>query len=87
MVQLQAARDAADARARFVYIQDDGSARELSLDEGAYLATAFDPGDGSRPYIKSSYEARTPMGALRGYLHRHKLPAEVVVRPCDVAPG
>lgn len=82
-MRLQAARDAADARARFVWVDDDGSARELTADECRYLATPFEGADGGRPYIKSRYKARTPDGRLGGYLERRMLPRGVVVRSGD----
>ncbi len=82
MVELQAARDAADARTRFVYVEDDGSAREITADEAEYLATRFDAEDGNRPYIKHGYDSLTPDRRLRGYLERRKLPPGVAVRPC-----
>ena len=75
------ASTAADAHTRFVYVEDDGSARELSHHQCAYLATAFEPFDGGRPYIKESYNARTPDKRLRGYLERRKLPRRIRVLP------
>jgi hypothetical protein len=71
------------ARARFVYVNDDGSARNLTVDESEYLATEFEFGDGARPYIKPRYEARTPDGRLLGFLERSKLPAHVTVHSTD----
>lgn len=75
-------KDAADA-SRYVWVDDDGSARELSIDEAEYLATEFLPFDGGRPYIKDSYKTRTPDGRLRGFLERRALPLGVTVRPFD----
>lgn len=77
----RAAVDAEDARRRYVQIRDDGSAHELGPWDAAYLATDFHGGDGGRPYIKESYETRTPDGRLRGFLERRQLPANVVVQP------
>ncbi|HEX2780002.1 MAG TPA: hypothetical protein VHM30_10910 [Gemmatimonadaceae bacterium] len=79
-MRLQAARDDTDARARFVWVDDDGSARELTADECRYLATAFEGADGGRPYIKDRYRSRTPDGRLGGYLERRMLPRGTVVR-------
>lgn len=64
----------------YVYVEDDGSARELESDEIEYLATKFEGGDGNRPYIKSSYDQLTPDNRMRGYLLRAQLPAGVLVR-------
>ena len=58
-----------------VYVDNDGSARELSDSEKTYVDRDFRPFDGARPYIKSHYQQRTPAGELRGYLDRTKLPA------------
>jgi hypothetical protein len=64
----------------YVWVDDDGEARELDADERAYLSTTFHPADGARPYVKIRYESRTPDGRLSGYLRRRQLPARVPVR-------
>lgn len=64
----------------YVYVEDDGSARELDEKERQYLRTPFNPTDGARPYVKSRYGERTPDGKLHGYLHRSQLPWRVRVR-------
>jgi uncharacterized protein YndB with AHSA1/START domain len=90
-IEVRAAADPDEARDRFVYMDDDGSTRELTPDESEYLATAFHPVDGNRPYIKASAASRTPDGRLRGFLlrwdmrstrvHRHiKAPRSTVYR-------
>lgn len=58
----------------YVYIEDDGTVRDLTPDDVEYLATPFLPGDGARPHIKWRYNERTPDGGLRGYLPRRKVP-------------
>ena len=78
---IRVAEDASDALARFVYIDDDGSARELGPWDATYLATDFDPGDGGRPYVKDTYDRRTPDGRLRGFLERVSLPMHIAIRP------
>ena len=50
----------------YAYIEADGSARELDESEVEYLSTEFHGTDGSRPYIKINYEARTPDGKIHG---------------------
>ena len=69
--------------ARYVWVEDDGSARELTRDEAEYIGTEFVPSDGGRPYIKSRYGSRTPDGRLSGFLARSALPAHVAVRAAD----
>lgn len=65
----------------FVYVEVDGTARELHADERAYLETDFEGGDGARPYVKSKYEQRDGSGGLSGYLRRSKLPAGASIKP------
>ena len=72
-----------DAHAKFVYVEDDGSARELTVDECIFLSTEFEAFDSGRPYVKSRYRARTPDGRLCGFLERRKLPRRVAIRPSD----
>jgi hypothetical protein len=59
----------------YVYINADGTARELHAGERAWLETEFKGGDGAMPYIKDSYEERNGWGELNGYLKRTALPA------------
>jgi hypothetical protein len=63
----------------YVYINADGTARELHAAERAYLETEFKGGDGAMPYIKDSYDERNGWGDLNGYLARAALPAEAPV--------
>ena len=65
----------------YVYINDDGSARELDLEEIKYLSTEFLGGDGARPYVKSNYETLTPDGKMHGYLWRQRLPKTISIEP------
>lgn len=64
----------------FIYVEDDGSARELSEEEKEYLNTRFEPTDGGRPYIKHRYESRAPDRRLSGYLPRRQLPKRVPIK-------
>ncbi|MGH9942486.1 MAG: hypothetical protein ACRD9R_09050 [Pyrinomonadaceae bacterium] len=63
----------------YVYVEDDGSARELDADEREYLNTKFDPTDGARPYVKFQFESLTPDGRLSGYLQRRQLPKRIPI--------
>ena len=65
----------------YVYVEVDGTARELHADERTYLETEFDGADGARPYIKSNYKQRDGWGELSGYLKRSKLPAGTLIKP------
>lgn len=59
----------------YVYVEADGTARELHAGERAYLETEFEGADGARPYIKGNFEQRDGWGEVSGYLKRSKLPA------------
>jgi len=63
----------------YIYINADGTARELHASERAYLETEFIGGDGAMPSIKDSYEERNGWGELNGYLKRAALPAGMPV--------
>ena len=73
-----AASDGADAFARFVFVDPKGEPREVYEREAEWLATPFDPTDGDRPYIKTSYESLTPDGSsMHGFLERRLLPRKL----------
>jgi len=69
----------------FVYVESDGSARELHEAERAYLATYFHPCDGDRPYIKYAYEQRDTRGDLSGFMERERLPPATSVAAAPAA--
>lgn len=71
------------ADADFVYVNQDGSVRELSPDERDYLAQAFHPNDGARPYLKSSYESQDGWGSVSGFLLRRRVPRSIVIEPVN----
>ncbi|MFZ0303397.1 MAG: hypothetical protein WAL75_11955 [Terracidiphilus sp.] len=62
----------------YIYINSDGSARELHEDERKYLQTRFLPMDGARPYIKDGYSQKNGWGEISGFMHRSKLPPDVL---------
>jgi hypothetical protein len=66
---------------RFVYINQDGSARELSPEEQRYLSQEFSLGDSGGPYIKASYESLDGWGSQSGFIARRRVPIQVVIRP------
>lgn len=63
----------------WVYIEDDGSAREVTEAEGKRLTTDYPAGDSRRPYVKLRYESRDDQGRRRGFLRRRQLPPDVPV--------
>lgn len=74
----------------FVYVNQDGSVRELTGDERQYLSQEFAPDDSGRPYVKQSFESQDGLGSISGFLHSSKLPQHVLVElanPDYVAPA
>lgn len=67
----------------FVYVNQDGSVRELSRDERDYLAQDFHPGDGGRPYIKASFDSQDGWGSVSGFLSREQVPTHVEIEPVN----
>jgi hypothetical protein len=66
---------------KFVYVNQDGSVRELSPGEQAYLSEQFSGGDGGRPYIKSNYESSDGWGSQSGFIERHRVPSRITILP------
>jgi len=64
-----------------IWVESDGSARELTDAEKKFVDTEFSPFDGARPYIKSRYEQRDGWGEIKGFLLRRELPPHVPVKP------
>jgi hypothetical protein len=63
----------------YIYVNADGTARELHATERAYLETEYKLGDGAMPYVKDTYDERNGWGELSGYLKRKALPAGTAV--------
>jgi hypothetical protein len=64
-----------------VYINEDGSVRELTEADKKYVDTEFSSFDGARPYIKLHYSQRTALGEIRGYLPRTEVPNGMPISP------
>lgn len=78
-------RASRDDGPRFVYVNQDGSVRELSPNELEYLSQKFHPADGARPYVKSSYKSLDGWGSMSGFLLRKKVPPVVPIDPvCEL---
>jgi len=65
---------------KFVYVNEDGSVRELTPDERVYLTTEFHPNDGARPYIKFHFNAKTPDNKISGYIERRQVPSSIKIQ-------
>ena len=72
-------RRSKDDNYRYISVEDDGTAREVTSDEKEYLETKFLPGDGARPYIKSCYEEANGWGSMSGFLPRRQLPKNIPI--------
>jgi hypothetical protein len=64
----------------FIWIEDDGQARELSVRELETIGLAFRRSASRPPYVKAYYAWRNPQGGLAGYLRRRLLPPEISIR-------
>lgn len=64
---------------RYVYVNNDGSVRELNYDEQQYLNEEFSPADGGRPYTKSRYRELTADNKMHGYILRRRLPKKIKI--------
>lgn len=64
---------------KYVFIQDDGTVRELSKAEQSYLTEKFHPADGGRPYIKFRYDKKLPNGKISGFIPRRRVPANIPI--------
>ena len=68
----------------FVYVDEDGSVRELYRDEIEFLNTEFSPADSGRPYIKYRYNERTPENKISGFIKRKRVPRHINIKPIDM---
>lgn len=68
----------------YVYIDDNGNARELNAVEDEYVTTALFPDEDADQFIKPRYESATADGRLSGYLKRRQLPRKIRVGPSPV---
>jgi hypothetical protein len=66
---------------KFVYVNQDGSVRELSPDEQAYLSEQFSGSDSGRPYIKSRYKSSDGWGSQSGFIERRWVPSRITILP------
>jgi hypothetical protein len=66
---------------RFVYMNQDGSVREVSPVERAELSAEYAGADSGRPYIKNAVGDRDGWGSVSGYIARAALPGGIAVLP------
>ncbi len=63
----------------FVFVNADGTVREVSADEREYLQTPFAGSDGARPYIKTEFLQKDGWGSIAGFCFRSAVPNNVPV--------
>jgi hypothetical protein len=63
----------------YVYVNDNGTVRELHPSERSHLETPFHPADGARPYIKSSFDTRDGWGSISGFCLRFNIPSNIEI--------
>ncbi|MCO6511334.1 MAG: hypothetical protein J5I65_11145 [Aridibacter famidurans] len=66
---------------KYVYVNLDGSVREVSPAEREYLLAEFEGFDSGRPYIKTFYESLTPRGFRSGFIERRKVWPGIPIQP------
>jgi len=66
----------------YVYVNEDGSVRELDSEEQNYLQEEFHGADGNRPYIRS-YESLTPDKKIWGFISRNRVPKEIEIKKIE----
>ncbi|MCX6189238.1 MAG: hypothetical protein NTW54_06510 [Bacteroidetes bacterium] len=67
----------------YVYVEEDGSVRELYRDEIEYLKEEFSPADSGRPYIKYRYNTKTPDNKICGFIKRRRVPKPLIIKPIN----
>ena len=61
----------------YVYVNEDGTVRELHPDERSYLETPFHPFDSGQPYTKNSYQKKDGRGRISGFCLRSHIPSNI----------
>ena len=68
---------------KYIYVNQDGTVRELSPREKDYLSESFSPADSGRPYIKRFYEGLNGWGSMSGFMLRRKVPSKIRIQPVN----
>lgn len=69
----------------FVYVNQDGTVRELSPAEREYVSAEYSGGDSGRPYIKSRFESVDGWGSQSGFILRRRVPTAISILPVHPA--
>ena len=68
---------------KYVYVEEDGTVREIDNEDEEYLKTKFSPTDGARPYIKSRYDELTPDKKISGFILRSRVPKKMEIKSIE----
>lgn len=79
MIFLSTLHNIQETESKYVYVKADGTVRELTPDEDAYLREVFHRNDGARPYIKHTYDQLTPDGKIWGFLAKKNVPQGIEI--------
>ncbi len=64
----------------FVFVNEHGSVREVTILEKLYLQTKYSGGDGDRPYIKTKYSEKDGWGKISGFCYRKAVPGNIEIQ-------
>ena len=64
----------------FVFVNEDGSVREVTILEKLYLQTKYSGSDGERPYIKTKYFEKNGWGKISGFCYRKAIPGNIEIQ-------
>ncbi len=64
----------------FVFVNEDGSVREVTILEKLHLQTKYSGGDGDRPHIKTKYSEKDGWGKISGYCYRKAVPGNIKIQ-------
>jgi len=67
----------------YVHVNEDGTVREVSPSERAYLSEEFELFDGGRPYVKDNLDSLDGWDGRSGFLERRKVPPEISIEPVN----
>ncbi len=68
-----------EAGTEFVYVEADGSVRELHQQEIDYLNAPFNYNDGARPILKKRYDEKNTDGKISGFILRQRVPRHIKI--------
>ena len=64
----------------FVFVEKDGSVRELNYNEIEFLNRAFYPGETARPVIRKTFEQPGGGRDISGFILRKRVPQKIIIQ-------